>query len=66
LPPILIAAAALILLDRVSPLAVLALVVPCALFGVGFLTTNLVFHKEADFIGATSCSRSWRLDFCRF
>jgi energy-coupling factor transport system permease protein len=49
LATILIAAAALILLDRVSPLAVLALVVPFALFGVGFLATNLVFHKEADF-----------------
>jgi len=46
---ILIAAAALILLDRISPLLVLALAVPFALFGIGFLTTNLAFHREADF-----------------
>lgn len=46
---ILITAAALMLLDRVSPFLVLALMVPFALFGIGFLTTNLVFHEEADF-----------------
>jgi energy-coupling factor transport system permease protein len=46
---VLIAAAALILLDRVSPILVLGLMVPFALFGIGFLTTNLAFHKEADF-----------------
>jgi energy-coupling factor transport system permease protein len=49
LATILIVAAALILLDRVSPFLVLALMVPFALFGIGFLTTNLVFHEEADF-----------------
>jgi energy-coupling factor transport system permease protein len=46
---VLIAAAALILLDRISPILVLALMVPFALFGIGFLTTNLAFHEEADF-----------------
>ncbi|MDQ7247110.1 energy-coupling factor transporter transmembrane component T family protein [Dongia sedimenti] len=45
----LIAAAALVLLDRVSPILVLAMTVPFALFGIGFLTTNLAFHEEADF-----------------
>jgi len=49
LTTMLIAAAALILLDRVSPALVLALMVPFALFGLGFLTTNLAFHREADF-----------------
>jgi energy-coupling factor transport system permease protein len=46
---VLIAAAALILLGRASPLLVLALTIPFALFGIGFLTTNLAFHREADF-----------------
>jgi energy-coupling factor transport system permease protein len=49
LATILLVAAALILLDGVSPLLVLALMVPFALFGFGFLTTNLVFRQEADF-----------------
>jgi energy-coupling factor transport system permease protein len=46
---VLMAAAALILLDRISAVLVLALMVPFALFGIGFLTTNLAFHAEADF-----------------
>jgi energy-coupling factor transport system permease protein len=46
---ILVAAAALILLDQVSPIRVLVLLIPFAFFGAGFLTTNLVFHREADF-----------------
>ena len=49
LATILIVAAALILLDRISSFLVLALMVPFALFGIGFLTTNLVFHEEAEF-----------------
>jgi energy-coupling factor transport system permease protein len=49
LATILIAAAALMLLDRASPALVLALMAPFALFGIGFLTTNLVFHEEAAF-----------------
>jgi len=49
LATILVAATALILLGRVSPILVLALMLPFALFGFGFLTTNLAFHREADF-----------------
>lgn len=49
LATILIAAAALMLLDRISPLLVVALMAPFALFGIGFLTTNLLFHQEAAF-----------------
>jgi len=49
LATIFVAATALILLGRVSPLLVLALMLPFALFGFGFLTTNLAFHREADF-----------------
>jgi energy-coupling factor transport system permease protein len=46
---ILIVAAALVLLDRMSPIRVLVIMIPFALFGFGFLTTNLVFREEADF-----------------
>jgi energy-coupling factor transport system permease protein len=49
LATMLIAAGSLIWLGQVSPLLVLALMVPFALFGIGFLTTNLAFHEEADF-----------------
>ena len=49
LATVLIVVATLVLLDRTSPLLVLALMVPFALFGLGFLTTNLAFHREADF-----------------
>lgn len=40
---------ALVALDRVSPLLVLALTVPFALFGFGFLTTSLLFRQDADY-----------------
>lgn len=43
------AALALMLLDRVSPLTVLALMVPFALFGFGFLTTSLLFREESGY-----------------
>lgn len=46
---ILMAALALIVLNRTSPLVLLTLMIPFALFGFGFLTTNLLFHKESDF-----------------
>lgn len=46
---ILTAALALVLFDRVSPLLVLGLSVPFALFGFGFLTTSLLFRRESDF-----------------
>lgn len=49
LATIMIAALALIVLDRVSPLVVLGLMVPFALFGFGFLTTSLLFRQEADY-----------------
>lgn len=49
LATIVIVAAVLVLLDRISPLRVLAIMAPFALFGLGFLTTNLVFREEADF-----------------
>jgi energy-coupling factor transport system permease protein len=49
LATMLIAVASLILLDRVSPVLVLVLMIPFALFGIGFLTTNLAFHRETDF-----------------
>jgi energy-coupling factor transport system permease protein len=42
-------AAAFILLERRSPLTVLALMVPFALFGFGFLTTSVLFRQESDF-----------------
>jgi energy-coupling factor transport system permease protein len=46
---ILVAALALILAERRSPLLVLALMVPFALFGFGFLTTSVLFRQESDF-----------------
>jgi energy-coupling factor transport system permease protein len=49
LATIAIAAACLILLERRSPLLVLALMVPFALFGFGFLTTSVLFRQESDF-----------------
>ena len=49
LATILIAAGSLILIERRSPLLVLGLMIPLALFGFGFLTTSLLFREEADF-----------------
>lgn len=49
LATILVVAVTLMLFDRASPFLVLALMVPFALFGIGFVTTNLVFHEEAAF-----------------
>lgn len=43
------AALALIVLERRSPLLVLGLMVPFALFGFGFLTTSVLFRQESDF-----------------
>src|SRR6476659_9184729 len=42
-------AAALIVLERRSPLMVVALMVPFALFGFGFLTTSVLFRHESDY-----------------
>jgi energy-coupling factor transport system permease protein len=49
LATIALASAALVFLNRTSPLIVLALMVPFALFGFGFLTTNVVFRHNGDF-----------------
>jgi energy-coupling factor transport system permease protein len=49
LAAILAPALALIVLHRTSPLVLLALMVPFALFGFGFLTTSLLFRQESDF-----------------
>ena len=46
---IVLAAALLVAFDRRSPLFVLALMVPFALFGFGFLTTSILFRQESDF-----------------
>jgi energy-coupling factor transport system permease protein len=46
---ILLAATVLIVLERRSPLLVLALMAPFALFGFGFLTTSVLFRQESDF-----------------
>jgi energy-coupling factor transport system permease protein len=49
LAAILAPALALVVLHRTSPLMLLALMVPFALFGFGFLTTSLLFRQESDF-----------------
>lgn len=49
LAAIAIVALALVILQGIRLLVVLALMVPFALFGFGFLTTNLLFRQEADF-----------------
>ncbi|MBA1156247.1 energy-coupling factor transporter transmembrane component T family protein [Microvirga mediterraneensis] len=49
LAAILVPALALMAFNRTSPLVLLALMVPFALFGFGFLTTNLLFRRESDF-----------------
>lgn len=49
LAAILAPALALVVFNRTSPLVLLALMVPFALFGFGFLTTSLLFRQESDF-----------------
>jgi len=44
-----VVAAALIVLERRSPLMVVSLMVPFALFGFGFLTTSVLFRHESDY-----------------
>jgi energy-coupling factor transport system permease protein len=46
---ILICVAVLIGLERRSPLLILGLMVPFALFGFGFLTTSVLFRADSDF-----------------
>jgi energy-coupling factor transport system permease protein len=40
---------ALVALNRTSPLVLIALMLPFALFGFGFLTTSVFFRQESDF-----------------
>lgn len=49
LAAILISVVTLILFERRSPLLVLGLMVPFALFGFGFLTTSMLFRVDSDF-----------------
>ncbi|QRM28530.1 energy-coupling factor transporter transmembrane protein EcfT [Microvirga sp. VF16] len=49
LAAILTPALVLVVFNRTSPLVLLALMVPFALFGFGFLTTSLLFRQESDF-----------------
>lgn len=49
LAAILASIVALIVFERRSPLLVLGLMVPFALFGFGFLTTSLFFRADSDF-----------------
>ncbi|WP_201834831.1 energy-coupling factor transporter transmembrane component T family protein [Microvirga zambiensis] len=49
LAAILVPALALVTINRTSPLVLLALMIPFALFGFGFLTTSLLFRQESDF-----------------
>ncbi|QKV19700.1 energy-coupling factor transporter transmembrane component T [Oricola thermophila] len=44
-----LAAGLLVVAERRPPLLVLALMVPFALFGFGFLTTSVLFGRESDF-----------------
>lgn len=46
---VVLAAGLLVVTERVSPLVVLALMVPFALFGFGFLTTSVLFREESGF-----------------
>jgi len=49
LAAILLSIVTLIVLERRSPLLVLSLMVPFALFGFGFLTTSVLFRVDSDF-----------------
>lgn len=49
LAAILVPALALVGLNRTSPMVLLVLMLPFALFGIGFLTTSLLFRQESDF-----------------
>ncbi|WP_262027902.1 energy-coupling factor transporter transmembrane component T family protein [Microvirga sp. Mcv34] len=49
LAAIFVPALTLVIFNRTSPLVLLALMVPFALFGFGFLSTSLLFRRESDF-----------------
>src|SRR5215211_2030055 len=46
---IVLAGLTLVILNRTSPLLLLALMAPFCLFGFGFLTTSLLFRQESNF-----------------
>jgi energy-coupling factor transport system permease protein len=46
---IVLAGFSLVIFNRTSPLLLLALMVPFCLFGLGFLTTSLLFRQDNDF-----------------
>ena len=46
---ILVVMMALVVLNGTSLLLLLGLMIPFSLFGLGFLTTSLLFHRESDF-----------------
>ncbi|MSO65031.1 MAG: energy-coupling factor transporter transmembrane protein EcfT [Alphaproteobacteria bacterium] len=58
--------AALLVLERVQPLHLLKVMVPFALMGLGYLWTNIVFHREAglyvESLGRFSLWRNPALD----
>lgn len=49
LATILLVVLVLVVAERISPLKVLVLMAPFALFGLGFLTTSVLFRQESDF-----------------
>jgi len=49
LATVIMVALVLVVAERISLLKILALMVPFALFGLGFLTTSLLFGRESDF-----------------
>ncbi|WMT85317.1 energy-coupling factor transporter transmembrane protein EcfT [Pelagibacterium sp. 26DY04] len=46
---VVLVAAVLLAVQRVPPLLLLVLMVPFVLFGMGFITTNLLFRRDSDF-----------------
>lgn len=52
----------LVALNRTSPLTLLALSIPFALFGIGFLTTSLLFREESSYAAAMASEPVIRSD----
>jgi energy-coupling factor transport system permease protein len=55
-------ALALVVLNRTSVLTLLLLMIPFALFGLGFVTTNLLFREDSGFATAVSSEAVFRSD----
>ncbi len=53
---------ALLLINRTPLLALLALTLPFALFGFGFLTTSILFRQESDFAVRMAGEALWQSD----